>query len=242
MRKSLGFLQWDSRRRTPSSKLTGHLMTQPGSAPLAGSVKFVIIGPFSSEIDQEARDGILIEIRDRPVAGSIIEGWLQRADALKLFEIAYFVTGDILELGSYHGLSTSILARAAHDSPHKKNIFSVDLDMENVRTTNRHLDEMGLKSFVTTMCGDALSTMKGLASAGTRFDFVFVDHSHAYEAVYGVCRDLGDVLQPGGFCLFGSSSMEYMAARRYTGSSNSHTFLGSASSYPKYINDSSLSR
>jgi len=168
---------------------------------------FEFPGPFINESHEQfstcpMRDGILIEIRDRPVAGSIIEGWLQRADALKLFEIAYFVTGDILELGSYHGLSTSILARAAHDSPHKKNIFSVDLDMENVRTTNRHLDEMGLKSFVTTMCGDALSTMKGLASAGTRFDFVFVDHSHAYEAVYGVCRDLGDVLQPGGFCLF----------------------------------------
>jgi predicted O-methyltransferase YrrM len=85
---------------------------------------------------------------------------------------------------------------------HKKNIFSVDLDLENVRTTNQHLHEMGLKSYVTTMCGDALSIMKGLASGGARFDFVFIDHSHAYEAVYSVCRDLDDVLQPGGFCLF----------------------------------------
>ena len=148
------------------------------------------------------RDGILIEIRDRPTDGSIIEGWLRRADALKLYEIAYFVTGDILELGSYHGLSTSILARAVHDSPHKKNIFSVDLDMNNVGMANQHLRELGLKSYVITICGDALSTMKDLVSAGTKFDFVFVDHSHAYDPVYGVCRELGEVLRPGGFCLF----------------------------------------
>jgi len=31
---------------------------------------------------------------------------------------------------------------------------------------------------------------------------VFVDHSHSYEAVYGVCRELGTVLSKGGFCFF----------------------------------------
>jgi SAM-dependent methyltransferase len=148
------------------------------------------------------REGILIDIRDRTTAGSIIEGWLQRADALKLYEIAYFVTGDILELGSYHGLSTSILARAACDSPHKKNIFSVDLDSENVKMTNQHLLELGLKSNVITLCGDALYTMKELGLEGARFAFVFVDHSHSYEPVHSVCRNLADVLQPGAFCLF----------------------------------------
>jgi len=148
------------------------------------------------------RDGILIDIRDRPTDGAVIEGWLQREDALKLYEIAYFVTGDILELGSYHGLSTSILARAVQDSPHKKNVFSVDLDMDHVRIASQHLREMGLKSYVITMCGEAVSTMKGLVSAGTKFDFVFIDHSHAYDPVYSVCRELGDVLRPGGFCLF----------------------------------------
>src|SRR5438128_632925 len=45
-----------------------------------------------------------------------ISGWLRREDALKLYELAYFADGPILELGSYHGLSTSILSRAAHDA------------------------------------------------------------------------------------------------------------------------------
>ena len=148
------------------------------------------------------RDGILIEIKDHPSSGSVIEGWLRREDSLKLYEIAYCVAGDILELGSYHGLSTSILSRANADSPNKKNIYSVDLAPDNVAMTNHHLRRMELDKHVTTICGDALSVVKQLASRGARFEFVFVDHSHSYEAVYSVCRELGTVMVDGGFCLF----------------------------------------
>ena len=45
-----------------------------------------------------------------------IDGWLRREGALKLYELAYFAAGPILEIGSYHGLSKSILARAVADS------------------------------------------------------------------------------------------------------------------------------
>jgi hypothetical protein len=34
------------------------------------------------------------------------------------------------------------------------------------------------------------------------FDFAFIDHSHAYEHVYDVCRSLDKVLRHGAFCLF----------------------------------------
>src|SRR5437763_6583424 len=42
-----------------------------------------------------------------------VQGFLRPADALTLYELAYFATGDILELGSAWGLSTTILCRAA---------------------------------------------------------------------------------------------------------------------------------
>ena len=148
------------------------------------------------------RDGILIVVRDRPQSGAVIEGWLRREDSLKLYEIAYFVSGDILELGSYHGLSTSILAQANHDSPNKKRIYSVDLDPGNVAMVNKHLRAMELDTHLTTMRGDALSVMARLASQGRKFEFVFVDHSHAYDPVYSVCLKLGEVVVDGGFCLF----------------------------------------
>jgi hypothetical protein len=148
------------------------------------------------------RDGILIEIKDRPLVGSVIEGWLRREDSLKLYEIGYFVSGDILELGSYHGLSTSILSQANHDSPHKKSIYSVDLDPANIAMTNQHLSAMGLAGNVTTLCGDASSIVRGFAVTAAKFELVFVDHSHAYEPVFSVCRELGKIMVDGGFCLF----------------------------------------
>jgi hypothetical protein len=55
------------------------------------------------------KDGVLIQLENSRWLGQTIRGWLRREDALKLYEIAYFASGDILELGSFHGLSTSIL-------------------------------------------------------------------------------------------------------------------------------------
>jgi hypothetical protein len=147
-------------------------------------------------------DGLSIELRDRPVDGDPIDGWLRREDALKLYELGYFAAGDILELGSYHGLSTSILSRANHDSPRKRNIYTVDLEPYNVQMTTRHLLAMGLKTGVTAICGDALAVTRNLAEDGRRFAFVFIDHSHAYSAVYPVCGELARVLERGAFCLF----------------------------------------
>ncbi|QTN30426.1 hypothetical protein HZ993_12075 [Rhodoferax sp. AJA081-3] len=55
-----------------------------------------------------------------PVDGALIrgdvQGFLRRDDALLLYELAYFAQGNVLELGSAWGLSTSILCRAIHKS------------------------------------------------------------------------------------------------------------------------------
>ncbi|MEP7293513.1 MAG: hypothetical protein ABI835_17135, partial [Chloroflexota bacterium] len=54
------------------------------------------------------KDGYLIQVKMHPWSRHPIGGWLQRPDALKLYEMAYFAEGDILEIGSFHGLSTSV--------------------------------------------------------------------------------------------------------------------------------------
>ena len=131
-----------------------------------------------------------------------IDGWLRREDALKLYELAYFAKGDILELGSYHGLSTTILARACGGLLRRKHVFSVDLDPACTDRTKHHLKAGGLAKGVTTICTDALSAVRKFAAEGKRFDFAFIDHSHAYEHVYPVCRELRGVMTTGGFCLF----------------------------------------
>lgn len=147
-------------------------------------------------------EGFLIQLKNASWWGQTIQGWLRREDALKLYEIAYFVTGDILELGSFHGLSTSILSRANRRSPHPKHIETIDLSPRSIFMTRWNLLRQGLARGVRTFVGDALREVKERASKGTRYGMVFVDHSHAYGPVQSVCRELARIVAPGGFCLF----------------------------------------
>jgi predicted O-methyltransferase YrrM len=116
--------------------------------------------------------------------------------------MAYYSAGDILEPGSYHGLSTSILAQSTRNSPRRKHIDTVDLDPGNVRATMATLRSQGLHRGVTASCEEAAAALRRFASQGRQFGFIFIDHSHSYDAVYQVCRELEQVTLVGGFCLF----------------------------------------
>ena len=144
----------------------------------------------------------MLQLKDRPWFGSTIPGWLRLEDALKLYELAYFAQGDILELGPYHGLSTTILSKAAQHSPYPKHIYTVDLSPDCVIQTEKHLRAGNLMQYATPICSDALLAVKQFITDGKSFGYIFIDHSHAYQPVYSVCCELKSILNPGGFCLF----------------------------------------
>lgn len=140
-------------------------------------------------------DGILLKLG--------IPGWLRREDALKLYELAYYATGDILELGTYQGLSTSILAAAIRDSEdNKRVVWTIDLNPEFAPVAQRHIDERGLHDYVRINSGDAVEFAQQLIASDRRFNFVFVDHSHAYKDMIAICQYLPALVNTGGFCLF----------------------------------------
>ena len=64
---------------------------------------------------------------------------MQRGDALKLYELAYFCEGDVLELGTHKGLSTSIIAQALHDRKRDGILETVDIDSESNRAARDNL-------------------------------------------------------------------------------------------------------
>jgi predicted O-methyltransferase YrrM len=178
-----------------------------GSRIPAYRPSFDFLGVYIDAVHQSLAEvplkhGSLIQIKNRRWFGRAIAGWLRREDALKLYELAYFAPGDILELGAYHGLSTSILARAARNCPQAKHVYSVELSSSCVKATLRNLRWMGLQGDVTILCVDAVAAVKGFAGTRQRFGCVFVDHSHAYAPVFEVCRELGNVTAAGGYCLF----------------------------------------
>ena len=148
------------------------------------------------------QDGILIQRKNRRWFGKVMPGWLRCEDALKLYELCYFAEGDILELGSYHGLSTSIIAQAVRDSKRPRRIFTVDISHSAINETKRNLRSLRLVRNVATLCSDALSATKGFAAESSRFGFIFIDHAHDFQSVYEVCRELENIVLPGAFCLF----------------------------------------
>lgn len=145
-------------------------------------------------------DGCLLK-RIRP-SGPAIPGWLRPADALKLYELAYFVDGDVLEIGAHHGLSTSILAQACNNSPRKKMVRSVEINPQNVVAARRTLSRLELGHAVEFIWDSAQQALPRLSRKRRRFGLVFVDHAHDYESVRDVCRRLGALTNENGFCFF----------------------------------------
>src|ERR1700723_2800610 len=83
-----------------------------------------------------------------------VEGNLRQADALKLYEMAFFSNGDILELGTFSGLSASIMATAVKNAGSACRITSVDLhDSAGIRS-KRNLTELGLEEYVNFVASD----------------------------------------------------------------------------------------
>jgi SAM-dependent methyltransferase len=138
--------------------------------------------------------GIVIEVA--------IEGTLRRADALKLYEMGYYATGDILEFGTNRGLSISILAGAVRDAGKNNALVTMDLNGRLAEQARHSLSELDLSRQIDFMVGDADVSCQKLIDAGRKFNFAFVDHSHRYDDVVKACRRLYQLLLPGSFCLF----------------------------------------
>jgi len=131
-----------------------------------------------------------------------INGWLRRADALKIYELAYYSHGGILEFGSYQGLSTSILSQANYDSGLKKEIYTIDINDSFLEISKQNLIMRGLEKKVFFHLSNSSDALKELTKRNKKFGFIFIDHSHEYQPVLEVCNKLSDLLIDGGFCLF----------------------------------------
>ncbi|MFG1426096.1 class I SAM-dependent methyltransferase, partial [Roseixanthobacter glucoisosaccharinicivorans] len=140
--------------------------------------------------------------RNRMLIDLGIPGWLRVEDALKLYEMAFFSAGNVLELGTNRGLSTSVIATALLDSKNGHRLTTVEIRAPLLAQARAELEERKLDAVVDFVCGDASDVMLQLRSEGAKFGFAFIDHSHAFEPVYQACLALGDLIAPGGFAAF----------------------------------------
>jgi predicted O-methyltransferase YrrM len=72
-----------------------------------------------------------------------VDGYLLHTDALKLYELAYCAQGNILELGTYKGLSASIIAKGISDSGRRNcSLTTCEINRSFVRIAKRNLSRM----------------------------------------------------------------------------------------------------
>lgn len=160
---------------------------------------------YEASLELGATHRRLLEAPRKPGSVTIdigIPGWLRREDAAKLYELAYFASGDVLELGCARGLSTAIIAQAIIDAGRKARVLSVDLDPRMVNRARENLAAYNLLSDVEFVQGDAAVACRALVDDERTFGFAFVDHSHTYADVFAVCKLLRDLVDEGGFVLF----------------------------------------
>jgi cephalosporin hydroxylase len=129
-----------------------------------------------------------------------IPGWLEPEDALKLYELAYFATGPILEIGMYCGRSTTILATAVADRGSGVPIVSLDIDPLALSLTARSLRMHAVHENVVLACASIEAFIGATPSFSPRL--VFIDANHAVAAVMTDIEVLGTCVTAGSLLLF----------------------------------------
>jgi predicted O-methyltransferase YrrM len=124
-----------------------------------------------------------------------VPGSLRREDAAKLYELAYFCTGHILELGTNKGLSAYIMGSANS----KVEIDTIEIDERQCRFAEKNLSRF---EHVKVHMSEATNWLDTAIDQGRQFAFAFVDHSHEYADVHAASARMRRVLIPGSLLAF----------------------------------------
>jgi predicted O-methyltransferase YrrM len=124
-----------------------------------------------------------------------IEGLLYAEDAQKLYELAWFSPGPILEIGTFRGLSTVVMAAALADSGNRARIVSADIDAPGLAAARASLNRLGLGDRVTLVHGEAHALLR--AAPELRPGLVFVDGDHSLRGARADLRALAPVVPRG---------------------------------------------
>jgi predicted O-methyltransferase YrrM len=131
-----------------------------------------------------------------------IFGFLFKQEALKLFEMAFFCKGDILEIGSHQGLSSFIMAHALHDAKKESKIHTYDVHKGYQDQAIANIERKGFSTFVEFHLEDGLIAVKNWIDKKKKFSMAFIDHDHTFQPNFELCKLLDKVIAQNGFVLF----------------------------------------
>jgi MMP 1-O-methyltransferase len=118
-------------------------------------------------------------------AVSDVDGWLLPEDIFKLYDLAYAAAGPILEIGTYHGRSTIVMALALKDAGNPVPLVSLDVDPEALSAAAENARRKGVAGRIALVRGTATAFFRATTGFVPAVVFVDADHSAA-----GAARDL----------------------------------------------------
>ena len=125
-----------------------------------------------------------------------IDGLMYPQDALKLYELAWFSPGPILEIGAFHGLSAAVMARGLNDSGNSQPVFSLDVDSDALNQARENLGSQDLLDRVTFVEGSVQDLVRALPDF--RPMLAFVDGDHTLSGVTSDLKVLYEIVPRGG--------------------------------------------
>lgn len=130
-----------------------------------------------------------------------IDGYLWPEEAAKLYELTYRTPGDVLELGTYCGLSAYIISTALAHRGHGV-LHTCDIDplfsQRARRTLSLHIGRRCIRFHVD----EATRFLDREIAHGRKYGFAFIDHWHGYDATVEAIERIPRLLNPGGYVMF----------------------------------------
>jgi hypothetical protein len=129
-----------------------------------------------------------------------IPGWLAPEDCRKLYELAYFSDGPILEIGTYCGRSAVTMAMALSDAGRDHPIVSVDIDPAAAGLGHRNACAHEVADRIIFVCGTVDRFLAGVP--GFEPALIFVDGDHRAAGVRGDLAAIAPIVRPGTLLFF----------------------------------------
>lgn len=134
------------------------------------------------------QEGLLDDLAD-------IEGLMYTQDGMKLYELAWFSPGDVLEIGTYKGRSAALMSLALHRSGNPARIVSIDVDPAHLAAARDNLARLGLTDRVVLLEGSSPAVLRRLTAF--RPGLVYVDGDHTFRGASADLRALEPIVPSG---------------------------------------------
>lgn len=111
---------------------------------------------------------------------------------------------NLVEIGVMHGVTTSVLARAAEQNGGR--LLAVDINADHIKLARDRVQKNGLDSLVHFWLTDSKD-----CGPLSPVDFLFIDGDHSYEGVKGDWNAWHRKIEPGGIVAFHDTADERIA-------------------------------